>query len=63
MNAIKRKRLDIGLKQNAVAKRLGISNRHYQRFENEDYPVDDERRQKLAEIFGCSVAEISQKEV
>lgn len=63
MNAIKRKRLDIGLKQNAVAKRLGISSRHYQRYENEGYKISDEKRKELAKIFRCNVAEISQKEV
>ena len=58
MNKIKKKRLNIGLKQNAVAKRLGISTRHYQRFENEDRVLEDERLEALAKIFNCSVAEI-----
>lgn len=63
MNALKKKRKEIGLFQTAVAKRLGISRRHYQRFENEGYELSDERKKELAKIFGCSVAEISQKEV
>lgn len=62
MNSIKRKRLEIGLKQIAVARRLGISHRHYQRFENEGLELGKERLKALAKIFNCSVAEISQKE-
>jgi len=60
MNKIKKERLNIGLKQNAVAKRLGISARHYQRFENEGRVLDDERLKSLAKIFNCSVAKIKQ---
>lgn len=60
MNKIKNKRLDIGLKQNAVAKRLGISTRHYQRFENEEWIFDDKRLEALSKIFNCDVAEIKQ---
>lgn len=63
MNAIKKKRLEIGLKQIAVAKRLGISRRHYQRFENEGFKPGREREKAIAKIFNCSVAEIRQKEV
>lgn len=63
MNKLKKKRLEIGLMQTAVAKRLGISRRHYQRFENEGYKLSEERKKAIAKIFNCSVAEISQKEV
>jgi transcriptional regulator with XRE-family HTH domain len=62
MNSLKRTRLDFGLTQTAVARRLGISRRHYQRFENEGFEISAERRRLLAKIFNCSVAKISQKE-
>lgn len=62
MNSLKSKRLEVGLKQNAVASRLGISLRHYQRFENEGRKISKERLNALAKIFGCNVAEINQKE-
>lgn len=62
MNSLKSKRLEAGLKQGAVASKLGISCRHYQRFENEGRKISKERLKELAKIFGCNVAEIIQKE-
>ena len=62
MNVLKSKRVEMGLKQNAVARRLGISLRHYQRFENENREVSEEKIEALAKIFNCNVAEIKQKE-
>ena len=60
MNSLKSKRMEIGLKQIAVAKRLGISSRHYQRFENEGLKLSNERKKAIAKIFNCSVAKIKQ---
>ena len=60
MAAIKAKRIEIGLKQNVVARKLGMSTRNYQRYENEGKAADDELLEKLSKIFNCSVAEIKQ---
>ena len=61
MATIKAKRIEIGLKQNVVARKLGMSTRNYQRYENEGKAADDELLEKLSKIFNCSVAEIKQK--
>jgi DNA-binding XRE family transcriptional regulator len=64
MTKLKKLREEIGLTQTAVARRLNLSRRHYQRFENEpdDYKLTNERKKEIAKIFNCSVAEISQEE-
>jgi transcriptional regulator with XRE-family HTH domain len=51
---IKKERLKRGLLQKYVAKQLGISQRHYQRFENEGRIPNKEQFTKIAEIFGCN---------
>lgn len=61
MATIKAKRIEIGLKQNVVARKLGMSTRNYQRYENEGKAADDEFLEKVSKIFNCSVAEIKQK--
>lgn len=65
MTKLKKIRKDIGLTQTAVARRLNLSRRHYQRFENEPkaFKLTREKKMEIAKIFNCSVAEISQKEV
>jgi transcriptional regulator with XRE-family HTH domain len=65
MTKLKKLRIELGFSQTGVAKRLKLSQRHYQRFENEAdiFILSDERKRDLANIFNCSVADISQEEV
>ena len=55
MATIKAKRIEIGLKQNVVARKLGMSTRNYQRYENEGKAADDELLEKLSKIDRKSV--------
>lgn len=59
---IKTKRLEVGLMQYAVAKKLGMSTRNYQRIENEGKIPTEEQIKELALIFNCNVANLRQKE-
>lgn len=51
---IKKARLDAGLTQIEVAKKLGIAQAQYARWENGGRNPKDETVEKLAEIFGTS---------
>ncbi|WP_236896905.1 helix-turn-helix transcriptional regulator [Clostridium beijerinckii] len=64
MTKLKKLRIELGFSQTGMAKRLHLSTRHYQRFENEAdvFILSDKRRQEIAKIFSCNVAEISQME-
>lgn len=55
---IKQKRLEVGFMQYAVAKKLGISRRHYQRFENEGRKPSKDLLHRLSSIFQCNVEEL-----
>ncbi|MGL4108361.1 helix-turn-helix domain-containing protein [Clostridium sp. LP20] len=59
---IKTKRLEVGLMQYAVASKLGMSTRNYQRIENEGKEPTEEQMEELALIFNCDVANLRQKE-
>jgi transcriptional regulator with XRE-family HTH domain len=65
MTKLKKLRIELGFSQTGMAKRLHLSTRHYQRFENEadEFILSEQRKQEIAKIFNCDVAEISQTEV
>lgn len=46
--------------QYAVAKRLGMSTRNYQRIENEGKKPTEQQLNELALIFNCNVADLRQ---
>lgn len=58
VNKIKQKRLEVGFMQYAVAKKLGISRRHYQRFENEGRKPSNDLLKKLSIILNCEIKEL-----
>ena len=58
MNVIRNKRLEIGLKQKAVARRIGVSTKTIQRYEFGIVVPSEKRLKQLAKIFGCSVEEL-----
>lgn len=57
---IKTKRLKVGYMQYAVAKRLGMSTRNYQRIENEGKKPTEQQLNELALIFNCNVSDLRQ---
>lgn len=58
MNAIKKKRLEIGLKQKAVAKKMNVSPRTLRRYEQGETLISKKRLELLAQIFNCSIEEL-----
>lgn len=63
MNAIRNKRLEIGLKQKAVARRMGVSTKTIQRYEFGIVAPSEKRLKQLAKIFNCSVDELKGDEI
>lgn len=60
MNAIKKKRLEIGLKQKAVAKKMNVSPRTLRRYEQGETLISKKRLELLAQIFNCSIEELKE---
>lgn len=58
MNEIRRKRLEIGLKQKAVARRIGVSTKTVQRYEFGVITPSSKRLEQLAKVFNCSAEEL-----
>lgn len=62
MNGIRKKRLEIGLKQKAVAKKIGVSAKTMQRYEFGRFAPDTEKLEQLAKIFNCSAEELMEED-
>lgn len=58
MNEIRKKRLEIGLKQKAVARRVGVSTRTMRRYEFGVSTPNEKILEQLAKIFSCSIEEL-----
>ena len=58
MNVIKKKRLEIGLKQKAVAKKMNVSPRTLRRYEQGETLISKKKLELLAQIFNCSIEEL-----
>lgn len=52
---IKEERLNLGLNQNELASKLGLTNKSISRYEKGDRQPDYETLSKLADIFDCSI--------
>ena len=57
---LKQLRLSKGLKQNFVANKLGVSQRHFQRMEEKGDYLDKERIKKLAVIYGTTIKDVNE---
>lgn len=60
---IKEMRKKKGLLQGYVAEQLGISQRHYQKMENEGQKIKDKYKKKMAKLFGCKLSQICDDDI
>lgn len=59
MTALRELREGKGYKSSYIAKKLGVSLRHFQRIEKEGNFLDQEREEILAELYDVKVSEIT----
>lgn len=55
---LKEIRLKSGYKQNWLCEQLGVTKATYWKYENAAYKLDKLKKEKLADIFKCSVEDI-----